>query len=39
VRVTPISLLACEFAGSQLVLDEHLLTEGRTIGITTAAAS
>jgi hypothetical protein len=31
--------LACEFAGSQLVLDEHLLTEGRTIGITTAAAS
>jgi len=28
VRVTPISLLACELAGSPLVLDEHLLTEG-----------
>jgi len=28
VRVTPISLLACELASSQQVLDEHLLTEG-----------
>ena len=28
MRVTPISLLACELAGSPLVLDEHLLTEG-----------